>query len=239
MGNRAVITTEENFEKRSGLGIYLHWNGGRDSVQGFLEYCRLRAFRQPEKDDYGWARLCQVASNFLGADGTSIGIDDVTRLDMDNGDNGVYLIKDWRIVGRRFFSGEEQNCYGLDEFLKALDDSQPENHKLGMQMIEALRFHGMTISDVSWNYQYEIAKRVDNGLAAKPFEIGKFYTDCRNRPFNIVKIVDKPFMQAVIEKDGEEMKVPRFEWKDGSESILIGDDRMSRRAIMSMEEVSS
>lgn len=62
MGNRAVITTEENFEKNSGLGVYLHWNGGRDSVQGFLEYCRLRSFRRPESDDYGWARLCQVAA---------------------------------------------------------------------------------------------------------------------------------------------------------------------------------
>ena len=151
MGNRAVITTEESFEKKSGMGIYLHWNGGRDSVQGFLEYSRLRSFRRPENDDYGWARLCQVISNFMGADGTSIGIDDITRLDMDNGDNGVYLIKDWGIVGRRFFEGEEQNCYGLEEFLKALDDSQPENQKLGYNMIEALRFHGMTISDVSWN----------------------------------------------------------------------------------------
>ena len=31
MGNRAVITTE-----KKDLGIYLHWNGGRDSVEAFL-----------------------------------------------------------------------------------------------------------------------------------------------------------------------------------------------------------
>lgn len=30
MGNRAVITTEEKQ-----IGVYLHWNGGRDSVQAF------------------------------------------------------------------------------------------------------------------------------------------------------------------------------------------------------------
>ena len=211
----------------------------RDSVQGFLEYCRLRSFRRPESDNYGWARLCQTIANFLGADGTSIGVDDVARLDRDNGDNGVYLIRDWKIVGRRFFDGEEQNCYDLQEFLMALDDSQPENQKLGHSMIEALRFHGLEISDVSWNYQYEMAKRAENGIAARPFEIGKFYADCRNRPSNIVKIVEKPYMEAIVEKDGEEMKVPRFVWKDGSESILMGDDRMSRRAILSTEEVSS
>jgi hypothetical protein len=35
MGNRAVITTEQ---KR--IGVYLHWNGGLDSVEGFLTYCK-------------------------------------------------------------------------------------------------------------------------------------------------------------------------------------------------------
>ena len=34
MGNRAVITTEENFQTQTGLGVYNHWNGGADSVQG-------------------------------------------------------------------------------------------------------------------------------------------------------------------------------------------------------------
>ena len=38
MGNRAVITTEKNFEN-NGVGVYLHWNGGYDSVSAFLKYC--------------------------------------------------------------------------------------------------------------------------------------------------------------------------------------------------------
>ena len=33
MGNRAVITTRKDLKD---IGIYLHWNGGRDSVEGFL-----------------------------------------------------------------------------------------------------------------------------------------------------------------------------------------------------------
>ena len=37
MGNRAVITTKENMYN-NGVAIYLHWNGGRDSVEAFLEY---------------------------------------------------------------------------------------------------------------------------------------------------------------------------------------------------------
>ena len=64
MGNRAVITTRENFEN-NGIGVYLQWNGGRDSVSAFLEYCRLRNFRPPEEDNYGWARLIQIIANFI------------------------------------------------------------------------------------------------------------------------------------------------------------------------------
>lgn len=59
-GNRAVITTED---KR--IGVYIHWNGGRDSVEAFLKYCELKGYRKPEEDCYGWARLCQVIGNFL------------------------------------------------------------------------------------------------------------------------------------------------------------------------------
>ena len=39
MGNRAVITTENKK-----IGIYLHWNGGRDSVEAFLKYCELKNY---------------------------------------------------------------------------------------------------------------------------------------------------------------------------------------------------
>lgn len=66
MGNRATITTEKH-----DLALYLHWNGGRDSVEAFLEYCALRGFRSPESDSHGWARLAQVACNFFGAEDSS------------------------------------------------------------------------------------------------------------------------------------------------------------------------
>lgn len=56
------------------LALYLHWNGGRDSVEAFLAYCDLRGFRPPDADECGWARLCQVIANFMGADGLNVGI---------------------------------------------------------------------------------------------------------------------------------------------------------------------
>ena len=58
MGNRAVITTPERK-----VGLYVHWNGGRDTIEPLLRYCELKGYRDPAKDDYGWARMAQVLGN--------------------------------------------------------------------------------------------------------------------------------------------------------------------------------
>lgn len=128
MGNRAVITTKENMDN-NGIGVYLHWNGGRDSVRAFLKYCELKGYVSPSVDNYGWARLCQVIGNFFGG-GSSLGIDTVNHLDCNNWDNGVYLIEGWEIVGRMYFDGEEQDEYDLIGMLKAINDSMPESERI-------------------------------------------------------------------------------------------------------------
>ena len=128
MGNRAVITSKENFDN-NGVGIYLHWNGGRDSVEAFLTYCKLKGYREPTYDNYGWARLTQVIANFFGGE-LSVGVDVVSHLDCDNYDNGVYIIDGWEIVGREYFSGQEQFEYDLLELLLGINNSQPVDEQL-------------------------------------------------------------------------------------------------------------
>lgn len=100
MGNRAVITTAPF--ATSNVGIYVHWNGGQASIEGFLKAARELGYRSPDQDkSYGIAGLAGLIWSFLGTDGMSVGIDRCAQLDCDNGDNGVYLIgKDWQIVGR-------------------------------------------------------------------------------------------------------------------------------------------
>ena len=134
MGNRAVITTRENFDN-NGVGVYLHWNGGKDSVEGFLKYCKMKGYRTPSSDNYGWARLCQVIGNFFGGT-NSVGIDTVDNLDCDNWDNGVYIIEDWDIVGREYFTGEEQEDYDLKEMIMDINEKQPEREKLTEEFID-------------------------------------------------------------------------------------------------------
>lgn len=136
MGNRAVITTRENFNN-DGIGVYLHWNGGRDSVQAFLTYCKMKGYREPTSDNYGWARLCQVIGNFFGGS-TSIGIDVCNNLDCDNWDNGTYIIDGWDIVDRKYLISSEQNEYDLYNMLCEIDEAQPINEQLGAEKIRKL-----------------------------------------------------------------------------------------------------
>lgn len=129
MGNRAVITTEDR-----DIGVYLHWNGGRDSVEAFLTYCKIKGYRCPEDDYYGWARLCQVIGNFFGGE-LSVGIDKYDRLDTDNGDNGVYIIKNWEIVGREFYEGNEQDVYDLLDTVLEINSCQPVSEQFDRETI--------------------------------------------------------------------------------------------------------
>ncbi len=101
MGNRAVLEFNDN-----PVGIYLHWNGGRNTVEPLLAVAREYGIRGT--NDYTVARLAQMMGNYFG--GTlSIGVGLVDRMDCDNGDNGVYLIdNNLNIIERKYFSGQEQ-----------------------------------------------------------------------------------------------------------------------------------
>lgn len=159
MGNRAVITTKESWA-HDGVGVYLHWNGGRDSVEAFLKYCDLKGYRSPSEDCYGWARLCQVVGNFFGGN-TSVGIDTLWHLDCDNYDNGVYIIDGWEIVDRRYFRGEEQNEYDLNEMLTVIDKAMPEGERIS-DFLKAKVTDEVKVGDkivrIDWNGQIEKAE---------------------------------------------------------------------------------
>lgn len=131
MGNRAVIVWQDGEGKynEDSIGVYLHWNGGRDSVEAFLAYCEMCGFFSPSECDYGIARLAQVVGNFFGGTGLSIGIGPIRTLDVDNGDNGLYVCRGWRIVGRKHFRGKEQSRYGFRKMVHAVNGEQPAGLK--------------------------------------------------------------------------------------------------------------
>lgn len=106
MGNRAVIAFSKN---PNDVGIYVHWNGGPESVAAFLEVCKRRGYSSPGADkSYAMARLIGVMHEFFG-NGLSLGVGPLNELDVDNHDNGAYLVgPGWEISGR-WGEGSEQD----------------------------------------------------------------------------------------------------------------------------------
>lgn len=127
MGNRAIVKPEGQ-----NIGVYLHWNGGIDSVTAFLKYCELKDFRGFD-DPYGIARFCQVVGNFFGG-GLSLGIETDVKETEEAAewiDNGIYVVKGWDIVRRIGGYYEGREGYNMDEMLKEIDIKQPLTERLG------------------------------------------------------------------------------------------------------------
>ena len=80
-------------------------------------------------------------------------------------------------------------------------------------------------------------ERKEEGMGCTGFRIGSYYSFNEKQPDQIVRITDKPCMTVRAEIDGTEQILPRFVWKDGSESILVKDSNGYERAILSTQEV--
>ena len=147
MGNRAVVTFAsadeiaqfikgdadiegakklEGFvaEKPNKIGVYLHWNGGYDSIKPFCMACKRLGFRGAVSDCYGIACFTQLVRNFQGIDGLSVGVNTLNNLDTNNYDNGVYVVDDeWNVIGREFAILEQKET---DEYYEKFADKLVE-----------------------------------------------------------------------------------------------------------------
>lgn len=96
MGNRAFVS-----DRNMKLGVYLHWNGGRDSIEAFCEYCRIHEFEFGTGEMPLWvSRFSQVVMNMFGPGSTSVVVEPFEGSWTAGDDNGLYIIDNWRIVGR-------------------------------------------------------------------------------------------------------------------------------------------
>lgn len=149
MGNRAVIS-----DKEKEVGIYLHWNGGPESICAFLTYAKLAGVRNVEMDpDYFYARLTQIIGNFFGGV-LSLGIGRYEHLDKDNGDNGVYFVdENFNVVLREFAPGykEKQNLEYMRKFLLEIDNRQAEHifvkDRIDLSTVKFVEVPGLEITE--------------------------------------------------------------------------------------------
>ncbi len=100
MGNRATVIFQA--EGKISPAVYLHWNGGPESVYQFVDELDRRQVRADA--DYEAARFVQLVGEFFDQDGTSglslglaqgpssISPEALAMVETDHGDNGFYVV---------------------------------------------------------------------------------------------------------------------------------------------------
>jgi len=104
MGNRATVIFTDESEKEISPAVYLHWNGGAESIYGFMNEMDRRNIRRTDLS-YECARFIGIVTDFFDKDGlgsTSIGVvsypgksidaKTLRKVCTDHGDNGFYII---------------------------------------------------------------------------------------------------------------------------------------------------
>ena len=185
MGNRAVVTFADSDETiptdtqelkdwiDARTGVYLHWNGGEDSIIPFLEYCRLIGARS--EVPHAIAVFTRTVSNFMG--GTlSACIGPCACLDTDNKDNGTYVVQHWQIAARAYMDRQEQAKHNYHQMLSDIDATQPQ----GVRLIYARAleqgppaddwFKGKQSAMVAVSLEYEAEAIVDASALGKAIE---------------------------------------------------------------------
>ena len=127
MGNRAVISFDS--AAQNAIAVYVHWNGGLDSIEAFLKTTRILMGTDGRMGDatYAKARFIQVVGmNFPGA--LSFGVGTVKELGRWGHDNGLYIIDSatLKVKGRKhddYYDNHtfvEQQGHDLNEFVNGL-----------------------------------------------------------------------------------------------------------------------
>ncbi len=91
MGNRAVVSFSTNPTAPS---LYLHWNGGRASIEGFLAGCLDAGYQATGDQKQDMDQIERCLRPFFARNGECMSIyrQPVGRADTDNGDNGWYIL---------------------------------------------------------------------------------------------------------------------------------------------------
>lgn len=132
MGNRAFIGFENN-----PINIYVHWNGGIESVKAFCDAAKERGFADPTCDaNYAIARLVGLIHEFFGVtDSSSLGVCTFSSAEEEKdaityADNGKYIIgKNWQIIHHYQYSYDDQKHVDLATTLENSSDEDKQRYE--------------------------------------------------------------------------------------------------------------
>lgn len=120
MGNRAVISVNTNNESPS---IYLHWNGGPESVLAFLSVAKELGVPDPATDEQGFIDGMYNLIDKRFFKGSSVYRQPIREADCDNRDNGHYVVGKDFAIERRLHS-LVHHADGQIKLVDHLDDNQ-------------------------------------------------------------------------------------------------------------------
>ncbi len=146
MGNRAFVIFEEDGEISP--AVYLHWNGGPESVYPFLDELDRRQVRADIT--YAPARFIAVVAEFMDQEhytGLSLGVmngpDAITPdglANFNHGDNGVFVVTrnggDRRV--RHFIPGSELTELSPEDTERERREAYNHRYSTGDTPIKAL-----------------------------------------------------------------------------------------------------
>ncbi len=152
MGNRAtvVFTAGDHISP----AVYLHWQGGPESVYAFLDELDRREVRADA--DYECARFIGIVAEFFDADSygtTSLGVTNgptviapeaLAEVQTDHGDNGFY------VVNRADRSGITAYPQGLDVALANGEVTPPAPRRLVRRFTESWPIASSDLATTTW-----------------------------------------------------------------------------------------
>ena len=143
MGNRAVVAfvdcsgkdksryLNNSLIKDKSPSVYLHWNGGRDSVEGFLTVVKKLYGGSSCLDAKERAVVFYSVVRRAGMGGVSTEVSTFKKVDADNGDNGTYWVDEsFQIIDREYQRYPEQQNHPLNEFVNAVIEETVKNDAL-------------------------------------------------------------------------------------------------------------
>lgn len=177
MSNSAIIRFKDNYF----CEVYLHWNGGIESIAGFLKYCELKGYR-----DGDFARFIQVVGNFFGG-GNTIYLEKFNS-DIDT-DNGIYLVYNWKIVNKKV----DKNIFTeqrFKELIRIINSAQRKEEQLSEKLFDCkeVSVDDLKIGDTVFVYDnlyYNYNERVIVGKHEDKFYVNGFKDDTGSYETNI------------------------------------------------------
>lgn len=147
MGNRAIIKFKNGTPKTA---IYLHWNGGPESVLAFL---KTQVDRGWTRDDYAEARFCAIVTEFFDQEGNDQGLSlGIQRISGDNnldspGDNGVYEVELKNDIVRQYEDENTQLTWSISQPIFT-HDSNAKKYQGIIDLLSRLRANRKKTSEI-------------------------------------------------------------------------------------------